>query len=256
MSNTSTVTPYESTESISLAAGVVGACVAGALVGTVAIAQWLLEETPEDRAIRDRIQTERRRERLSALKSAAAPKLTSVRLHLGDPESLVRAAEKLGYRLDPVMQSAPSLASQPHILLSRPSGERLAIERNPKGRMVVHTLGNARRVQSLIRQHTTDRAVEHLTRAGMRVQTATLANGEVQILAHEQGTRRGGAAEIRAQVRTDGTAWVDIAKVKGGRCETIVADLAQAIGGKVSQTTKKTEYYQLPGEPASVQVKG
>jgi adenylate cyclase class IV len=43
---------------------------------------------------------------------------------------------------------------------------------------------------------------------------------------------------------------VDVAKVQGNRCETIVRDLANAIGAEVKQTRKKDSYFQLPGEPA------
>ena len=67
--------------------------------------------------------------------------------------------------------------------------------------------------------------------------------------------RRGDTAEVRTQVHTDGTVWVDVDKVKGNRCQEIVADLAGAIGGQVSSMTKKDAYFQLPGEPTEVKVK-
>jgi len=80
-----------------------------------------------------------------------------------------------------------------------------------------------------------DRAVEHLASRGMTVQMATLTNGEVQVLAREKdASRRGGAATVKTQVRTDGTAWVDVDCIRGNRCENIVSELAQAIGGEVS----------------------
>jgi hypothetical protein len=266
MSNTSTVTPYARTsapgsEVVLGLAALAAACVVGAAAGVVSVAQWLAEETPEDRAALARLKTERRRERLGSRTARAAltetrrapSRLTTVSLHLHNPESLVRSAEKLGYHLEPQPQPAPQLAEQPLLLLRKPSGERLAIARHPKGRLVVQTAGNRERVQAVLRQHTLDRSTDHLARQGMHVQTATLANGEVQIVAQERdASRHGGAAAIKAQVRTDGTAWVDVDGVRGNRCETIVAALAQAIGGEVAHTTKKEAYYQLPGEPTKV----
>jgi hypothetical protein len=65
----------------------------------------------------------------------------------------------------------------------------------------------------------------------------------------------GGAAEMRAQVRADGSACVDIDKCRGNRCEVFVSELAQAIGGTVSGTTRKDAYFQLPGEPTKTRVK-
>jgi len=227
----------------------------------MALAHWLAEETPEDRMALERLQEERRRERLRRQTTRAdlldtrldPQRLTTVSLHLRNPESLVWSAEKLGYRLEPVAQPSARVAEQPLLLLRRPSGERLAIARNARGRVIVQTAGDRSRVQALVRQHTLDRTLEHLGRRGMNVQTATLANGEVQILAREQNAgQRGGAAEIKAQVHTDGTTWVDVDCVRGTRCEAIVSELAQAIGGEVANMTKKNAYYQLPGEPTKV----
>lgn len=182
--------------------------------------------------------------------------MTTVALHLRDAESFLRSAEKLGYQREPLLQPSGPLAEQPAILLRSATGDRLAIGRNTKGRLVILTAGDRQRVQTLVRQHTVDRAVEHLAKRGMNVQTATLANGEVQIVARERdASRRGGPAELKTQVRTDGTAWVDVDCVRGNRCENIVSELAQAIGGEVSSMTKKAAYFQLPGEPTKTRVK-
>jgi hypothetical protein len=228
------------------------------------VARWLAEETPEDRAALERIKGERRRERLSRRTATTdragarheLPPLKTVALHLRDAQSLLRSAEKLGYRREPLVQPSSALTEQPLVLLRGAAGERLAIERNAKGRLVVHTAGDHSRVQALVRQHTVDRAVEHLASRGMTVRAATLANGEVQILAREQDTsRRGGAATVKTQVRTDGTAWVDVDCLRGNRCESVVSELAQAIGGEVSSMAKKDVYFQLPGEPTKTRVR-
>jgi hypothetical protein len=263
MSNTSTVTPYESTnsEELSTAGLAAGAGIAACVVGAVAVVRWLVEETAEERESLDNIRRERRREQLAhpglgklADERRVSPSITTVSLHLNDADSLIRSAEHLGYRRESVAPSSASLSDQP-VLLRNTTGERLAIGRNDKGRLIVSTAGSNRRVQKLVRQHTVDRAVEHLASRGMQVQTANLVNCEVQILARERESGvPGGAAEIKAQIGSDGQVVVDIDCVKGNRCEVIVQDFAQAIGGKVTATNKKSSYYQLPGEPAKTDV--
>lgn len=267
MSNTSTVTPYDSramSAAVGVGLGLAAVCVVGVAAGAIAVARWLAEETPEDRAAMDRIKGERRRERLRSRTVTAAgtsarhelPRLNTIALHLRDAESLLRSAEKLGYQREPLVQPSPTLTEQPLVLLRGAAGERLAIERNATDRLVVHTAGDRSRVQALVRQHTLDQAVEHLASKGMAVQTAALANGEMQILARERNaSRRGGAATVKTQVRTDGTAWVDVDCIRGNRCENVVSELAQAIGGEVSSMAKKDAYFQLPGEPTKTRVR-
>jgi hypothetical protein len=266
MSNTSTVTPYNaSAESSDNSTGLAAAAAVACISGAVTLARWLAEETQEDREAIDRLRNERRSDLLGKRVNSAADHLsarreplniTTVGLQLRNPEPLVRTAERLGYQMEPSLAQSTSLAEQPQILLRRASGERLAIARNETGRLVVHSIGDRRRIQNLVRQHTVDRAVEHLASKGMGVQTATLPNGEVQILARERShSKRGGSAEIKAHVHIDGTALVDVDKVRGNRCEEIVRDLAQAVGGEVSGMTKKDSYFQLPGEPTKTQVK-
>ena len=292
MSNVSLVSICRSFETalIGIGEGVGAVC-----VGAANAVRWLSEETPEDCAAVEMLKEVRRQERLHTASGVIMPqcthplrsvsagipsrvsksishpklviassrtpvranveslKLTTASLHLRDTESLVRSAEKLGYR---VAKPAVSKADDSRILLARATGERLALGRDTSGSLVLQTAGQQERIQSLMRQHTLDRAVEHLKSRGMTLQTATLANGEVQILAREQrANRRGGAAELKTQIRADGTVLVDVDKVKGGRCEGIVRDLADAVGGEVSRMKKKDSFFQLPGEPAKTKVR-
>jgi hypothetical protein len=262
MSNTSSVTPYDSTTSAGSSTSIADAAVACA-AGVVAISRWLSEETEDDRGALERLKSERQRELLGGSRPTPllgahrdSLNITTVGLQLRNPKSLIHTAERLGYRVETLTHSSLSLPDQPQILLRRASGERLAIACGETGRLVVHTAGDRRRVQDLVRQHTVDRAVEHLASKGMGVRTAKLASGEVQILARERDSgSRGGAAEVKAQINVDGTALVDVDKVRGNRCEEIVHDFAQAVGGEVSDMTKKDSYFQLPGEPAKTEVK-
>jgi hypothetical protein len=261
MSNTSTVTPYDtstpnSTSGVGI--GIAAACAVGVVTGLVAAARWLAEETPEEKAMLADLQRERRRE--AALASPASQDLTeglrltemlSVDLNLTETESLVHAAEKLGYRVEKL--SNPGLND--HILLKKTTGERVALGRNNKDRIVVRTAGPKARVHALVRRHTDDRALGYLSRIGMHVQTARLANGEAQILAQPAaGASDENKAEIRAQVRADGSVLVDVEQVRGSGCMDVVEGLAQAIGGEVTSSSLKESYYELPGEPTKTRV--
>ena len=267
MSNIATVTPYDSREAGNSAAatavaqvgvGLAAACIAGAAAGAVAVVKWLAEETPEDRKAVQKAAEERRRERLAAISKPRVEvgsrrpeqlSIASVGLHLHNPESLVRTAEKLGYRLERHVSLDQRTAQQPWILLRGNEGERVAIERTSKGKLVVHTGAGRDRLEELVRRHTVDQALEHLSKKGMSVRAATLPNGEVQIVAKEQGQGLAhDTAEVKTQIGRDGTVWVDVDGVRGTRCEAIVEGLAKAVGGQVSQTSRKSDWYQLPGE--------
>jgi hypothetical protein len=266
MSNVSVVTPYTGPNLGSAVAGaavgLAAACVVGAVVGTMALARWLAEETEDERQAVKRARARQRQERLNWRPSAAisGPKgagldppprtdhLVSVALHLRQPETLVRTAEKLGYRLEPLSQPTLPLQQQPYLRLKGPAGERLAIERRPDGGLLLHTVQQPQRLQTLVRQHTLDQVVAHLQRSGMQVQTSPLVNGDLQIVAREQKPAPGGAAELRGQIGRDGTVQIDIHQVRGPRCAEIVKGIAQAMGGQVTSMTKKDAYFQLPGE--------
>jgi hypothetical protein len=255
MSNTSEMTPYQS--SSAGLPGIAFACVAGAVIGAVVVAKWLCEETEaEKQAVKD-LNDIRSRERIAcfqnsnlASSSAELSRFSQISLHLKSVQPLVQSAEKLGYRVYK-LQAATAQNRHDCVLLMNSRGNRMLIERSSAGRLQLTTAGNMANMSTLVRQHTVDRTLEHLNKAGLKVQSATLANGDVQILAQGSLTNSGrGPAEIKTRVNPDGSLWVDVAKVQGNRCETIVRDLANAIGAEVKQTRKKDSYFQLPGEPA------
>ena len=90
----------------------------------------------------------------------------------------------------------------------------------------------------------------------MDVRVDSLPGGETRIMARETAAKTSdGAALIDATVRQDGTAVLDIDRVRGGRCSRIAADFAKAVGGEIVETKKKPAWFQLPGEPARTGVK-
>jgi hypothetical protein len=260
MSNTTSLSSYAGSAYTDSGAAI------GQSVGrsAAALVGWLCTESAEDRAVIERRNKERREERLastrlsSASLATSAPPLsiTTVPLKLTAAEPLVRSAETLGYHLEPLANSLAPLAQQSTFLLRNAAGERLAITRNRHGRLDVHTTSNQQPVDRLMRQHNTDQAFANLASQGMQLEMATLANGETQILGREQGAEQpGGKAVVRAQVRENGNVDVDVDCVLGKRCEKIVGDLAHAIGAEAMAVTKKSAYYEEPGEPTRTQVK-
>lgn len=250
MSNTSTVTPYDSvattspvTSSNHTGTDALAACFAGA----VAVAQWLMEKTPEE---------EQRRRDYRKQRGKELARVTTVGLHLSSPESLLSSAEHLGYRLEPSARTSTSVSQRPLLLSNARTGERLAIARSDKGKLVLSAAGESQHLHQLMRQHTLDRAVHHFKSRGMAVETVQLTNGEVQIVAREQGRpHNDGMAAVKAKVGTDGRSIIDVDCISGNRCEHIVRDFAKAVGGEITTMTKKRSYYQQPGEATRPKVK-
>ncbi len=250
MSNASIVTPF----------GIAAVCV----IGAAAFVLWLAEETPEDRQADSRAREERRREigrRHAERLEVAVPGRTTVpltvsALNLPEPDSLVRSAESLGYVPEPLARPGAPLGEQPYILLKNDRGERLALSRDASNRLVLSTAGSEERIQAVVRRHTVDRALEHLRGRGMEVRVDALPGGGTRIMARETKAAAGdGAALIDATVHRDGTAILDIDRVRGGRCSRIAADFAKAVGGEIVEMKKKPAWFQLPGEPARTGVK-
>jgi hypothetical protein len=281
MSNAITVTPYEERASSSTGGSALGAaagdaisaaCTIGAtvlvatVVGTVAVARWLMEETPEDLAVRAQVEAERRRERLAigSSRERLAPtkpeplRIVSRPLLLRDADSLVQAAQTLGYRLEPLIKTT----AQPSLVLMRGAqGERLAIEKKANGRLTIHAAGSsdricAARIGATVRRHIEAQVNTHLRAQGMSRKTEPLPNGAVEIVG--QPTREPGPAgtpTLKVQINPMGVARVDVSGVKGSACEPIVNEFAQAIGGRVVTMTKKDAYYEEPAALTRLRIK-
>jgi hypothetical protein len=130
------------------------------------------------------------------------------------------------------------LSREPHILLARPTGERLAIGRDEKGQVMV-SASNESLVKRLVSCHTVDRAISHLRGKGMNVRAQALPSGEVQIVGQEKQAKQDGAARVTTNVRSDGSMFIDVDNITSNRCGDIVTDLADAVGGSITDTNFK-----------------
>jgi DNA-binding IclR family transcriptional regulator len=158
----------------------------------------------------------------------------------------VQTAQRLGFTRQRLSSAGQS------VLLSSPGGERLALDREASGRVVLHGSEPAT-VKRLLRRHTADRVVDHLRAKGVSVRVATVTGGDLQIDAREADIgQRDGQARVRARLGADGAWVVDVSGIRGSRCTQIVEELAQATDCRVTSGVAKDEAFELPGEPTVV----
>jgi hypothetical protein len=121
MSNTSTVTPYESDNGSETTTS---AAIAD-------VFSWL-SDTDEDRAIDQQAKQARNRqlyEDVASARTISAPAVVSIELHMKTADSLMRCAGNAGYK---VVQEVP----RPHtdiLIIQSPKGDRVAVEQMHTG---------------------------------------------------------------------------------------------------------------------------
>jgi len=245
MSNTSTVTPYESANGSGTSTS--------SAIGDVF--SWL-SDTDDDRAVDQQAKEARNRQLykdISRTRTISAPNVVSIELHMKTADTLMRSVGNAGYK---VVQEVPRLNAD-FLIIQSPKGERVAVEQMHNGGVRLYAAHSRAKIDEIMRRHTVERAVEHLTGAGLQVTRKDLPNGEVQLLARRAGplsgsSKRGsgpqGNEELHAQIYKDGSSVLDVVDVKGPRCEEIAKNFAEATSGQIRATNKKDDYYCLPGE--------
>ena len=245
MSNTAEVTPYveESTPAVAdaaqtLALAVTGVVALGGLAAIFAVgvgaraAARLLTETDEERA--------------ELLKSARPCEL---RLRQEDPQSLVKAAEQLGYR---TLRSDSGAIER--ITLARSDGDLLVLSRS-HGALAVTSNAGQEAIHTLVQQAKVDEAFKHLQAfSGGAVQVRKTRDGRIELRASETDSGQGdGTAKITVQIDRQGVAHSDIEGIRGNRCEKVLQEFARAVGGQAKKKRIKPEYYvDASAEPARV----
>lgn len=281
MSNTSTVSPYddeidetfdraENTSApelpsvdVGAAAVALGVASAAAAVGLCQAVQWVLAKTPEDREhlknLRDHDRAQLLGGPVAELVSASTHAFHAANLSLptAQAESLVKAAQSLGYRREelPVAASALSGGQQAYFLVDR-AGRSLAIAPNARGRLTLFSSADRVATDAVVRRHSLERTLDFFAAQGLAVRHAELPSGEVRVFA--EGRRTPGAPRppaVRTDVEADGRIQVDVAACVGPRCAEIVEGLANAVGGTVTHTDIKPEYFQVPAAPIVSKVK-
>ena len=234
MSNTSTVTPYESG----------GGSNTSTSTAIADVFSWL-SDTDEDRAVDQRAKEARNRQLykdISRTSAISAPPVVSIELHMKKADTLMRSVSNAGYK---IVQEVPRVNTD-FLIIQSPKGERVAVEQMHTGGVRMYAVHSKARINEIMRRHTFDQAMEHMTNGGMQVIHKELPNGEIQLKGC--GSTAAGKQELRAQIRNDGSSILDVVDVKGPRCDEIAKRFAEATGGQITGTKKKDDYFCLPGE--------
>lgn len=256
MSNTAEVNPHveESTPAVAdaaetIAAAIAGIVAAGGLIAIAAVsvgvraAASLLTETDDERVARERYLAARSAE---LLKSARPCEL---RLRRKDPQSLIAAAEQLGYRA----LSSVSRANE-RITLARADGDLLVLSKSRGGLSITSNAGQEA-IDPIVQKAHVDDALKHLQGfSGGAVQVRKTRDGRIELRATESDRGQGdGRAKVTVQVDRRGVAHTDIEGIRGNRCEKVLQELARAVGGQAKNKRIKPDYYvDAAAEPARV----
>lgn len=236
MSNVATVTPYQPSQ-----AGIEAAAAVGAMIGAIAEA---FGSTDTERAVVERYRAMARQDRLSTAR---------LDFRLADNGDLLAAARGLGYACR--AGDLAALGAGRPVELVGAGGASMVLRRSGDTLSVLSAGGQAA-ISKVVRRVTLDRAQRHLeTISGGKVSARQLANGEVELQAREARPQPDGAATVTTRIDAKGVVHVDIANIRGGRCEQVLSSVAAAVGGEVDTKALKPDYYAAPvapGEPVHI----
>lgn len=240
MSNVATVTPYQPGQ-----AGIEAAAAVGAMIGAIAQA---FGSTDAERKVVERYKAMARQDRLSTAR---------LDCRLADNGDLFTAARSLGYACG--AGDLAALGAGRPVELVGAGGASMVLRRSGDTLSVLSAGGQAA-ISKMVRRVTLDRAQRHLEAiSGGKVSARQLANGEVELQAREAHPQPDGAATVTTRVDARGVVHVDIANIRGGRCEQVLGSLAAAVGAEVDTKTLKPDYYAAPvapGEPVQIRSGG
>jgi hypothetical protein len=249
MSNTSSVTPYQSDR-----AGAAAAAAAAAVGWAVAALAEALAATDGEREMIARYRSLARAERLGGAR---------LDCRIADNGDLVAAARSLGF--DTVRPADRASLASGRLDLGRPielvdrKGAAMVLQRTADCLAIISSDGQGT-INDVVRQVTVTRARRHLAAlSGGEVVSRRLANGEIELQACEVRSRHDGAATVTARVAPTGVLQVDVAGLRGARCEQLLSELAEAVGGEIDAISLKPEYYATPvapGEPVRIGLGG
>ncbi len=238
MSNTATITPRYDGEAGAEAAGEAAA----AFVAAIASLAATLAATDAERAVIARCRAMARQDRLAG---------TRVDLRLAANGDLLGAATSLGF-VDAGGHARVRLEAGRPVELTDKGGTAILLQRTGD-RLAILSPGGAAVVDRVIARTVEQRAERHLTRvSGSKVIRRTLANGETELVAREALPGTGGAGRVAVRVGRGGVAHADISCVAGTRCEDMLKDMAEAIGGTVQNRGLKDDYYDDPSAAAAL----
>lgn len=193
---------------------------------------------------------------LSSTLKPASVELTPVcaTLKLRTAEAFVMSAESLGFKLAPLVDTARSLDTQSQLILTNVNGERLVVNKNKAGRLVVKSERGATVIKKVVEKHSLDMVKKYLIRSYGAFKVEKSTNGEIAFVSVEPTKKHDGQAKIIANINKDGEVVVDVSNIKGKRCNVIIQDVAKAVGGECVEASRKKEYFQGVEERGKVRV--
>jgi hypothetical protein len=270
MSNTSSITPYESVTTATVTTGDntnsgiaegITTCIGGAAVAGLAVAAWLCDETDREKKLKAEARQTRLRQQVQSVKNSVhldsgrsgGTSLTQMDLKIRKADPLVQAAISLGFSPAPLTDSLKPSARRPFVLLENPKGERIAITKNANQRIAIHT-SKPEVAARIVKQHSMERLANYFNTHNFNPATVQLPNGETQVIARGTMSPQG-LPVVRTEVKDTGELAVDIDCLNGNACERIASEIAKAVGGEVVSSQRKPEYYAKPGEVVKPRVR-
>lgn len=253
MSTVGTITPYEEVKvERSSATGIITTLVVAGVVGVIgkALADSLRHDEKQKNVV-EQFKEEGRRNRLQ-MENKMPLVSASVTLKLRSMESFVRSAESLGFGLVPLNKPNIHLEAQPSVTLTRKTGERLIVQKNETGKLVVQTTGDLPTVQNsisatqnVVKKSNLDKVRKYLGNRCKDVKVQQSADGVSEFVGVENKTGSGSQAKITVQIKGDGGVKVDVSNIKGKWCDVIIQDIAREIEGECIKVEHKSEYYHV-----------
>jgi len=194
----------------------------------------LSEKTEVELQAIERAKNQARQSRLQTVSrenvfAPATEKFVSRTLARKSPESLVATTLKMNFV---EVQRSSHDGSSSARLFRGPKGEKIAVQERAD-RVFLHS-SKIDAIHRVVRQHTQDRVTEHLARKGFQVETKSTLAGEETVAREVDDLHGDGQAVIGVTASEDGRLRVDVDGLKSDRCQEIVNDIAESLGGRVT----------------------
>ncbi len=224
------------------------ACQAAAVI-TVGAARLAAKSLLLNEKQKEVLKQKKETERIARVKSATLkkPDLVSLPLRTVNAETLMRSAARLGFKEECSAGKAVAAKHEKRVTLCDPYGEKITLRKSESGSLVLESRKTSAPIHRVVQQHSVDQTVKALKQKCRSITVRKQQDGSVLIEASEQRHgQKDGTATIKTHVSCEGAASIDVSGIRGKRCEKIINELQQAIGGRRVAGKRKKAYFQEP----------
>lgn len=263
MSTTATISPYVPEERNSIT----GDIASGIALAAVATGKFLIDSLKHDDRQKEILSRYREdqwkidaqnkplKTELNPLSSmSAALKPVSRTMKFNSYETFLKPAESLGFKLSPIAMPDKPLETQSRLILTGLEGERLVVTKTKAGKVNIKSNAGIKAIDNVNAKRSRDIVEEYQKNNYSELKREETANGEITYVSLESRNNPDGQAIITTTIKNNGEVTVDVSNIKGKRCETIIQDLARAVGGECIKTSRKSQYFQQVEERGKVRV--